>query len=349
MLKNTDSEFVHRFWNCEISNQTEKRRKVIYRVHGIFIQTNKIIPAWGSFVPYESRNLVIDCRFEFADYCPEWVQESYKDGNEVLIGDDGEGRRIAIWDDEYIRMRCLDQRIGAYGFELKEDGSHVICYHDDSAEIDNIDAWINGLICSAILELSGKTALHCSAVKISSGTVIFLGKSGVGKSTMALYFGLRGHPILGDDILATQRQGNTLKAVGAFPTMNLCPSSLKITDSHLFHQTAYDLGDDKKLFSFESLGIKFHAEANAFAGICFLHPSDANRLNVTEEKPASALKDLISNLGCKSVLYRKHVINKVLADLSILAQSVPIFHFHVPRGDTMPDDIYSEIITRFSS
>ncbi len=80
-----------------------------------------------------------------------------------------------------------------------------------------------GLVLSAWSEWVGRPVLHAAAVEVGGSAVGFLGRAGIGKSSLTLEFLKNGHRILGDDQLILQRTPEGVSALPAIPWLKLAP------------------------------------------------------------------------------------------------------------------------------
>lgn len=80
-----------------------------------------------------------------------------------------------------------------------------------------------GLVLSAWSEWAGRPVLHAGTVEVGGSAVGFLGRSGVGKSSLTLEFLQKGHRILGDDQLILERTAQGVSALPAIPWLKLSP------------------------------------------------------------------------------------------------------------------------------
>jgi hypothetical protein len=80
-----------------------------------------------------------------------------------------------------------------------------------------------GLVLSVWSEWAGRPVLHAATVEVGGSAVGFLGRSGVGKSSLTLEFLKNGHRVLGDDQLILQRMPDGVSAVPAIPWLKLAP------------------------------------------------------------------------------------------------------------------------------
>lgn len=75
------------------------------------------------------------------------------------------------------------------------------------------------------LQLTGRPALHASAVAFGDRAVGLMARSGTGKSTLASALVQRGAQLLCDDILPVTFEGDSLRVSAAEPYINLWPDS----------------------------------------------------------------------------------------------------------------------------
>jgi hypothetical protein len=98
-------------------------------------------------------------------------------------------------------------------------------YHRLEAVADEALQWqVFGLVLSAWSEWAGRPVLHAATVEVGGSAVGFLGRSGVGKSSLTLEFLKNGHRILGDDQLILQRTPEGVSALPAIPWLKLDPN-----------------------------------------------------------------------------------------------------------------------------
>jgi hypothetical protein len=77
-----------------------------------------------------------------------------------------------------------------------------------------------------VLSLRGALVLHASALRAPDGrAVAFIGPSGAGKSTVAASLVASGWPLLSDDALVVERQGDRPVAVPTYPGLRLWPDA----------------------------------------------------------------------------------------------------------------------------
>jgi hypothetical protein len=80
-----------------------------------------------------------------------------------------------------------------------------------------------GLVLSAWSEWAGRPVLHAAAVEVGGSAVGFLGRAGIGKSSLTLEFLKNGHRILGDDQMILQGTPEGVSVLPAIPWLKLAP------------------------------------------------------------------------------------------------------------------------------
>ena len=101
-------------------------------------------------------------------------------------------------------------------FSIQQGNS--IRYHPVSkVKADSLSLALSGVVMAALLFQRGCFIAHGSAVSIAGESILFLGDSGAGKSSLAIALHQRGYPILTDDLAGiTMREGKP-SLVPAFP------------------------------------------------------------------------------------------------------------------------------------
>jgi hypothetical protein len=106
---------------------------------------------------------------------------------------------------------------------LVKRGREIIIDRAPQAEDNDVRLFLLGSVMGALLHQRGWLPLHGSAIRLPDGTAaIFLGPSGVGKSTLAAAFRQRGYAVAADDIsLVFSGNNGTPLLLPAFPELKL--------------------------------------------------------------------------------------------------------------------------------
>ena len=112
-------------------------------------------------------------------------------------------------------------------FEVSADGTKVVAYpaeDTDDATVEHL--YINQLVPLA-LSRQGRPAFHASVVTVPGGAVAFLGKSGMGKSTLAASFALNDAAFLTDDALLIEEIDSGCRALPSHASLRLWEDSVE--------------------------------------------------------------------------------------------------------------------------
>ena len=126
-----------------------------------------------------------------------WLAESHEDGTlAARVGRRGD-RLVAEW-------------IGRAHLSVAPDGSDVVFEADPDADPVEIDKLRRGAVRLLLAHLAGAIPLHGSAIALDGKAIVFVGASGLGKSTLAASFcDLAGASLLSDDAVIIERRGDT--------------------------------------------------------------------------------------------------------------------------------------------
>ncbi len=130
----------------------------------------------------------------------------------VKRGGDG---RVATSIRAHPQAGFLFEARGVGYFQLSADGAWLHCPEGRTG------LWLRYLIGQVLPFASvvrGLEVFHASAVRINDSAIGFFGRSGAGKSTMALNLHHLGAAFMTDDVLAVSRVGDGVHAHSGFPT-----------------------------------------------------------------------------------------------------------------------------------
>ena len=84
-----------------------------------------------------------------------------------------------------------------------------------------VSTFLTGTVLAALLQQRGLLTFHASAVATGTGAVLFMGKSGLGKSSLLAALVERGYAMLNDDVAAVEMDAGCPRALGAFPSVRI--------------------------------------------------------------------------------------------------------------------------------
>ncbi len=114
---------------------------------------------------------------------------------------------------------------------LVEQGRRIAIVRDPAAEDDDVRVFLLASVFGALLHQRQDLVLHGSAVDWNGEAVVFIGLSGVGKSTLAAAFRRKRRAVLTDDLCVVRPDGaGRMVAYPGFPQTKLWLDSLKQLD-----------------------------------------------------------------------------------------------------------------------
>ena len=139
-------------------------------------------------------------------------------------------------------------------FEVSADGTEVIAHPaaaTDEATVEHL--YINQLVPLA-LSRQGQPAYHASVVTVPGGAVAFLGKTGMGKSTLAASFALNEAAFLTDDALLVEESDSGCRAMPSHASLRLWDDSVEaLVDERIAKASAINYSSKARLLAGEAL------------------------------------------------------------------------------------------------
>ena len=117
--------------------------------------------------------------------------------------------------------------VDGVGRFLIRNGAEIIIDRHPQATDDDIRVFLLGASFGALLQQREILPLHGSALKVGDECVAFLGKCGMGKSTLATELMHRGYESITDDICAITIDNGTPYAIPGFPQAKLWLDALE--------------------------------------------------------------------------------------------------------------------------
>jgi len=222
-------------------------------------------------------------------------------------------------------------------FEVSADGKEVTAHPTpDADEVTVEHLYINQLVPLA-LSRQGRPAFHASVVAISSGAVAFLGKSGMGKSTLATSYALGDAAFLTDDSLLIEETDEGCNALPSHASLRLWEDSVGAL-----------VGDDHP----EASAISYSTKARLLAGDALRHTNESRPLLAAylleqEGKPDVTIRPLTGQDRQMAWLSNSFLLD--IEDRDLLAQHfdwthrisavVPTFALDYPRDYGMLPEV----------
>lgn len=218
---------------------------------------------------------------------------------------------------------------GALEFEVSADGARI----DQPSAIDFGQETIDTLYFNQVLPLAlsrrGELVLHASCVEIDDFAVAFIGKSGLGKSTLAASFASNGHRFLTDDGLHVERRDGLYYAKPNRPSIRLWDDSSEA----LLHEArvkapAVDYTSKSRFLADQVL--TFCCDPRRLCGAYFLGDGTADRPTVTDMAPADAMVQLVRHAFLLDIEERE-ALSQQFSQLANFVNSVKTYRLDYER------------------
>ena len=165
---------------------------------------------------------------------PHWRVTGLNDAQ----GRDADGEWSSVWwDGEGLHISArdaLDQSLYRLKFERGAtfdvqpfDRLIVASAHSDNVAQLTIDHLLSDQVEPRILAHEGGLIIHASAIGVNGAAILFVGTSGVGKSTLAASFDQSGTTMLCDDAVIVEFADGRATARAIYPSLRLHPDSLE--------------------------------------------------------------------------------------------------------------------------
>ena len=107
--------------------------------------------------------------------------------------------------------------------------AHILMERQEGADDAAVGAFLWGPVLAAWMYRQGHIVLHASATEVNGRAVLFAGKPGSGKSTIAALMAERGHRVLADDycVISTAAEKSAPRVLPGPPALKLWPITLQ--------------------------------------------------------------------------------------------------------------------------
>jgi len=229
-------------------------------------------------------------------------------------------------------------------FVISTDARTVSCYMEADCPLETMRHLFLNQVIPILLSQLGKLVLHASACATSQGVMAFMGMSGMGKSTLAASFGLRGYSILTDDCLLIEEEAGVIKTIPSYPGLRLWPDTISALFEHepdlqpLAHYT-----DKKRLvFDQDSFGGSLALSAIYVLKQLDNMPDTADVIIV----PLSASEALLETVKHTFQLdVTDHArLGRSFKEYERLAKAIPFFKLIYPRNHAFLPTVTASIL-----
>ena len=196
------------------------------------------------------------------------------------------------------------------------------------------DATIEHLYLNQVQPLAwskqGRLVLHGSAVEIDRQGVAFIGRSGLGKSTLAASFASSGFRFLSDDGLMLEESGGAYSILPHHPSIRLWQDSqAALIDPAVEPAPAVQYTNKARIMA--GTGIAFCDQPLPLRRVYFLGPGNLDTPHFHRMKPSEALVGLVKNSFMLDTDERE-MLSSHFDAFSRLAEQPVYFGFDYPRS-----------------
>jgi hypothetical protein len=246
----------------------------LYQVYGLSLRSSTILPP---FTIDTRRNASeADVTLTVSAQPPAWVRLTQNLESSVRYAEPGYFGNptqtvIVFGADQLFELAYSD---GAR-FAINADASQIWARSDAVVTADDIAVYLQGPIMGFVLRRRGIISLHASAVSIAGHAVILCGPSESGKSTTAAALGLRGTPVLSDDITPIRGENSQFWAESGHRRVCLWPQAVRDLFGDADALPHLKAQWDKRFLSLDEGSAKFDPSRRRIAAIYILSSRDA--------------------------------------------------------------------------
>jgi hypothetical protein len=241
-------------------------------------------------------------------------------------------------------------RFPAYAdFIVSADARNIHGYPRANCPPETMRHLLLNQVIPVVLSHLGKLVLHASACGTPQGVIAFMGTTGMGKSTLAASFGLRGYPVLTDDCLLVEEQGQQIVTVPSYPGLRLWPETVTaLFDREPVLQRLAHYTDKKRLL-FE----QDHADGPHFLRAIYVlvaphNLQDTDGVTITPLTASEALLETVKHSFQLDITDRKK-LGQAFRQYEGLAKSVPFFSLGFPREHALLPSVILSVLNHLDS
>jgi hypothetical protein len=205
-------------------------------------------------------------------------------------------------------------------FVVNRDASKIWGTPGRSQTMEDLATYFLGPVMGFILRRRGVTALHASAVCIEGSAVVLAGEAGAGKSTTAAALGLRGVPVLCEDIAALGEKDGSFFVERGYPRVCLWPESVELLMGSVEALPRLTANWEKCYLPLDGVRARLEVEKRPLGAIYILATREVSEgaPRVEDVSHREVLLDLVQNTYMNWLLDR----TQRAAEFELLAQLV---------------------------
>jgi len=193
-----------------------------------------------------------------------------------------------------------------------------------------------------VRSMEGRLVLHASAVDVGGKTVLFLGLSGKGKSTLSTWFGVQGHAIISDDGVVFSKTPGDFRVEPGHRSVRLWADSLDaLLDGQANAGVTTSFSDKSRIV--EPDGIRFCDAPRPVAAVFHLDAPTEAVIELARMAPREAVAESLPHLYLLDDR-EKEVLSAHFDQLTSLCTQVPQYRLAYPRQFDMLDSVRARVL-----
>ena len=234
-------------------------------------------------------------------------------------------------------------RFPAYAdFIVSRDGRNIICILRQNCPHETMRHLLLNQVIPIVLSQLGELVLHASACTTPQGVIAFIGMTGMGKSTLAASFGLKGFAVLTDDCLLVQERGDQVMSIPSYGGLRLWPESIAaLFEEEPVLQPMAHYTDKKRVLFGQDLGVD---SLSLKAGYALAQPeNDVSGVTITPLTVSEGLFEIVKHTFQLYVTDHEK-LGQAFKRYEWLAKSVPFFKLTYPRDHAVLPSVNAAIL-----
>jgi hypothetical protein len=241
-------------------------------------------------------------------------------------------------------------RFPAYAdFIVSADARNISGYPRENCPPETMRHLLLNQVIPVVLSHLGKLVLHASACGTPQGVIAFMGTSGMGKSTLAASFGLQGYPVLTDDCLLVEEQGQEIMTVPSYPGLRLWPETVTaLFDRQPALQPLAHYTDKKRLLFEQDHAPGPHSLRAIYVLVLPDDLQNTDGVRIIPLTASEALLETVKHSFQLDITDRKK-LGQAFRQYEGLAKSVPFFSLGFPREHALLPSVNRSVLSHLDS
>lgn len=228
-----------------------------------------------------------------------------------------------------------------------ENGVNILVSPMSGSDFDKIRLYILGTCMGVLLMQRKIIPLHGSAVVIDKKAYAIIGKSGMGKSTLAAAFLSKGYQLLSDDVIAVCfGKGDVPYVMPSYPQQKLWEESM--------NEFGMETDKYRPLFERETkfsvpVDSNFYSQPTQLAGLFQLIKADNNQINIRKIDGLERIRIVLNQTFRGSLLNKLDLSEWHFKTSLKLIGKVPIFELQRPLTGFTAPELLTMILSQLES